>query len=278
MRTRAIFNGHAFDRMAPGSIYEVELQKLLLNYVPILFPNHEAFLVDPLIKTQIGDGRPDIILISTESPAWTIIEVETEDHTPSHIARQLAVFQEAGFDEGIYKRILAEKPEVVSAEQVATSLQTRPRVALLMHGSAARIAEKVGQDTYDIVEFDVYSGSSTGNIITWDRISGELRPTHLRLERVPASFHQHFWRCRFSDLLDGLDSRRSRFELDGDAAEWTRTASGSEWLYREPDGVSLPSTVTTLTVYCSPHGDLVLKPTTTASEAATHTVKGSSTT
>lgn len=259
-RSRAIFNGHAFDRMAPGSMYERELQKLLLRYVPIIFPDHEIYLMDPLIKTHLGDCRPDVILIGQRSPTWTIIEVETDNHLPSHIAHQLGVFLQAGFDEKLRERVLADAREHMSSDWVTQALQTRPSVALMMHGSAARIAEKVGDGIYDIVEFDLYSAATPGIFMTWERIAGDLKRTEVILERIANGMQQKFWRCRFEELLGDPASNSTRFEFNGYVLEWRRDPAGAEWLFREPEASGLSEDVTKLRVFVSSDDGLILQP------------------
>lgn len=73
---------------------EGDVERWILTHAKSLFSDYHVFPFKQSIttKTREGPKRPDLAMIRKDFSAWSIIEVELEDHTFEHISSQVSVF------------------------------------------------------------------------------------------------------------------------------------------------------------------------------------------
>lgn len=77
---RLLVDGHWFDPVQADSIYESDLEDLIIARAPILYPNYWVIKYKRIISSEYGTAIPDLAFIERNYRGWFLCEVELGSH------------------------------------------------------------------------------------------------------------------------------------------------------------------------------------------------------
>lgn len=93
---RLLVDGSWFDPVQADSIYESDLEDLIIKQAPIIYPNYWVIKYKRVINSEYGNAIPDLAFIEKDYRAWYLCEVELGSHNLySHVIPQVSVFSNA---------------------------------------------------------------------------------------------------------------------------------------------------------------------------------------
>lgn len=111
---RFLFRGTWFDELAPGSMYEVDFERIILSNAHILFPDYFAFPFKPIVSSDEDSARPDLALVSKTYVDWWVVEVEMGQHSlQSHVLPQVRTLSQAYYGDDLIPEMTRECPSLV---------------------------------------------------------------------------------------------------------------------------------------------------------------------
>jgi hypothetical protein len=169
---RLLIQGEWFDAVAAASMYENSYEGLLLANADELFPSFHAVRFKKRVRSELGNGEPDLALIDKAYRAWWVVEVELSNHPlRSHVEKQVAIFASAryGLPEANY---LAEHaPNLDRSLLIAMMLGMPPRVLVLVNAARPEWASWLARYDALVGVAEVFRSDQNQHIL---RIDGEL--------------------------------------------------------------------------------------------------------
>ncbi|MBC6405229.1 MAG: hypothetical protein GDA41_05800 [Rhodospirillales bacterium] len=129
-----MFDGQWFNPVQADSIYESDLEDLIIKQAPVIYPNYWVIKYKRVIASEYGTAIPDLAFIEKSYRAWYLCEVELGSHDLfAHVMPQVSVFCNAlvGRAEACY---LAKKETMLDVSQLTAMMQgVRPGVLVLVN-------------------------------------------------------------------------------------------------------------------------------------------------
>lgn len=123
---RLLVDGRWFDPVQADSIYESDLEDLIIAHSASLYPNFWVIKYKRMIQSEYGTAKPDLAFIEKNYRTWYLCEVELGTHDLlSHVVPQIMVFCNArvGDTEAQY---IAEREPHLNAVQLAAMMKGEP--------------------------------------------------------------------------------------------------------------------------------------------------------
>ena len=131
---RLLVDGQWFDPVQADSIYESDLEDLIIAQAPTLYPNYWVMKYKRIINSEHGTAIPDLAFIEKSYRGWYLCEVELGSHDLfSHVIPQVSVFCNArvGAAEASY---IARKENSLDEEQLDAMMKgVSPGVLVLVN-------------------------------------------------------------------------------------------------------------------------------------------------
>lgn len=131
---RLLVDGQWFDPVQADSIYESDLEDLIVAQAAVLYPNYWVMKYKRIIQSEYGSAIPDLAFIEKNYRAWYLCEVELGSHDLfSHVIPQVAVFCNArvGAPEASY--IAKKKASLDENQLIAMTKGVPPGVLVLVN-------------------------------------------------------------------------------------------------------------------------------------------------
>ena len=129
---RLLVDGQWFDPVQADSIYECDLEDLIIAQAPVLYPNYWVMKYKRIIRSEHGTAKPDLAFIEKSYRGWYLCEVELGSHDLiAHVIPQVSVFCSArvGSAEASY---IAGKEDTLNEEQLAAMMKGLPPGVLVL--------------------------------------------------------------------------------------------------------------------------------------------------
>lgn len=123
---RLLVDGQWFDPVQADSIYESDLEDLIIDQASVLYPNYWVIKYKRIINSEHGTAIPDLAFIEKSYRGWYLCEVELGSHgLYSHVIPQVSVFTSArvGAAEAAY---IASKQGTLDEAQLTTMMKGSP--------------------------------------------------------------------------------------------------------------------------------------------------------
>jgi len=168
---RLLVDGQWFDPIQADSIYESDLEDLIISQAPNLYPDYRVIKYKKVISSEYGTAVPDLALIEKNYRAWYLCEVELGSHgLASHVVPQIAVFCNArvGSTEASY---IASRESTLDKEQLTAMMKGVPPGVLVLVNTFNPFWRKVlGQWGARVGFIELYRNSAQRLIM---RINGD---------------------------------------------------------------------------------------------------------
>ena len=129
---RLLVDGQWFDPVQADSIYESDLEDLIISQASVLYPNYQVMKYKRIINSEYGTAIPDLAFIEKSYRGWYLCEVELGSHDLfGHVIPQVSVFCNArvGAAEASY---IAGKESTLNEEQLAAMMKGVPPGVLVL--------------------------------------------------------------------------------------------------------------------------------------------------
>ena len=129
---RLLVDGQWFDPVQADSIYESDLEDLIIAQAPALYPNYWVIKYKRIINSEYGTAIPDLAFIEKSYRGWYLCEVELGSHDLfAHVIPQVSVFCNArvGAAEAAY---IAGKESALEEEPLAAMMKGVPPGVLVL--------------------------------------------------------------------------------------------------------------------------------------------------
>lgn len=231
-------HSYRYLRVTPGVLYESFVQSLVAQNLSAVFPGFVGGLMSPLLRTPIGNVKPDLVLARPDLSAWALVEVEVETHSFSHhILPQMLKMTRASADEALAEAVHAKYLSHHDLEEVARMMWKSPRVFLVMQGASSLYDDLLSVHGVDQVDIDVYSSKEAPNehilevrdrSVAWQLLEGAAT-------RSQSPLTPTLWVLRGGSLPAALLECNTVEVLLGDSRSlWYASRAQGEVLLRQP--------------------------------------------
>ncbi len=129
---RLLVDGQWFDPVQADSIYESDLEDLIMAQAAVLYANYWVIKYKRIIESEYGAAVPDLAFIDKNYRGWYLCEVELGSHDLfAHVVPQVSVFCNArvGVSEATY---IAGKESVLDESQLGAMMRGVPPGVLVL--------------------------------------------------------------------------------------------------------------------------------------------------
>lgn len=131
---RLLVDGQWFDPVQADSIYESDLEDLIIKQSPIIYPNYRVMKYKRVINSEYGTAIPDLAFVEKDYRAWYLCEVELGSHDLfSHVIPQVSVFCNARVGEAEAAYMASKEPALDEAQLSAMMKGVPPGVIVLVN-------------------------------------------------------------------------------------------------------------------------------------------------
>lgn len=131
-------NGVCYERVAPNSFYEDEIERYILIHSPYLYPDHHVLPFKLLVSSPDGQpdsARADLVFIAKNYSEWWIVEIEMLDHSlEGHIIPQMQTLYFAEYGEREAKYIHNKEPSLELDRLTSLIKECPPGLLVIANG------------------------------------------------------------------------------------------------------------------------------------------------
>jgi hypothetical protein len=131
---RLLVDGRWFDPVQADSIYESDLEDLIIAHSASLYPNFWVIKYKRVIESEYGTAKPDLAFIEKNYRIWYLCEVELGTHDLSgHVVPQIMVFSNARVGDTEAQYIAGREPHLNAVQLAAMMKGEAPGVVVLVN-------------------------------------------------------------------------------------------------------------------------------------------------
>ena len=131
---RLLVDGQWFDPVQADSIYESDLEDLIISHAPVLYPNYWVVKYKRIVSSEHGTAKPDLAFIEKNYRNWYLCEVELGSHDlQGHVIPQISVFCDARVGPAEASYIAGKQCELDESHLVAMMKGLPPGVLVLVN-------------------------------------------------------------------------------------------------------------------------------------------------
>lgn len=228
---RLLVDGHWFDPVQADSIYESDLEDLIITHADVLYPNYWVIKYKRIIQSEYGTAIPDLAFIEKSYRGWYLCEVELGSHDLfSHVIPQVSVFCNArvGTAEASY---IAKKENALDEAQLISMMKGVPPGVLVLVNTFDHLwRHAIGQWGALVGFIELYRDPAQRLIM---RINGDdlSMPEELVSECVRDELLPNALRVGAPAPIDQLANPDLELWYEGGRTLWTVLRSGGScWL------------------------------------------------
>ena len=189
---RILSAGEWFDQIAPTSLYETELERIILQHAPLLYPDYYMVSFKVSVSSNEDIAKPDFALIQKSYRDWYVVEVEMENHSfHGHVLPQVGTLSNAYYGdkeaEAIYEKFpgldLRRIQDMIKGKQ--------PRVLVIVNAPKQDWISQLEMYNADLAVFEIFRSDKNEHVF---RINGYY----------PKSVSELVSICYFDELLPNL--------------------------------------------------------------------------
>jgi hypothetical protein len=184
---RILINQEWYDEVAPAALYETEIENIVMQQAPLIFPDYYLIPFKKLVFDDFEGGKADFALIEKTYRDWWVVEVEMSDHhLYNHVIPQVRTLSNA-----IYGITIAEYFCSQSSELNLQSLRdmlkgSQPKVLVIINTSKPEWITPLERYNAKIMVFEMFRSSQGRHIF---RLNGSY--PHADLETVSDCYFDH---------------------------------------------------------------------------------------
>ena len=129
---RVLHNNEWYDELGPGSLYEAEFERILVQYLGTICPGYVSVPFKLTVTATHGAARADLALVQSNYLAWWVVEVELATHSLSgHVLPQVRTLAEATYGRRVAD-YLATKADCLDRTKLRDMIRgEQPRVLVI---------------------------------------------------------------------------------------------------------------------------------------------------
>lgn len=129
---RVLHNDIWYDELGPGSLYEAEFERIVIQYLDNICPGFVPVPFKITVTAAHGAARADLALVQSNYLAWWVVEVELTSHSlKGHVLPQVETLADAAYGrrEADYLASKSERLDRVKLRDMV--LGEQPRVLVI---------------------------------------------------------------------------------------------------------------------------------------------------
>ena len=225
---RVLHNCEWYDQLGPGSLYEQEFERILLQYLGQLCPGHVAVPFKKTVRSANEAARADLALIQADYLSWWVVEVElTSHHLEAHVMPQVTTLAGAVYEQSAAD-YLAEKSDQLDRESLREMLRgDQPRVLVIANDRPRTWERRLTAAGARLAVFQIFRSERGILLILAD---GDW-PTAEREKRSPCHVHPVISKLlvvRKPAILPKARGNRLSIHYRGQLTEWQRVDTADQ--------------------------------------------------
>jgi hypothetical protein len=227
-------NNEWYDQLPSGSLYEAQLEEILLKYSTTLFPGYKAIPFKKIVSSIHATAKPDYALIDPQYRDWWVVEVELADHPRSHVVRQVEILINANYDFSLVDYFVS-KDKTLDRDRLAEMLRaSTTKVLVIVNHMLPKWREEVIELGAKIAIFEIFRSDKNQHVF---RVNGYQ----------PSLIRTYLTKCRLNAVMPRLLEIESpaaitadeagcvTLQFRGNATSWKRIVTAKE-VFLIPDG------------------------------------------
>ena len=240
-----------YTKIAPGTIYETNVQTIIERNMPSLFPEYFGKIYEPYYRTAAGDVKPDLVLLRHDYKGWMLVEVEVEGHSAqAHILPQLSKLTHVTSNEATREFFIKNFSDSHSSENIDQALKYRPEVVLVIHGSSENFQEGLKKLGVAALDVEIHSFPPDEYILHVLDREENFVDTGIICTRSSNYATRFIWSLPKNDRLD-LSNLDEKIEVSvfSSTSIWGIRPTKSDYLLRQPPDIQSLHGVSKVKVY-----------------------------
>lgn len=159
-----------FEQIAPGSLYESEYERIVLQQASMLYPDYYGVPFKKSVYSDEDVAKPDIVLVNKVYRDWWVVEVEMENHSlESHIIPQVLTLTNATYGEPEADYIFEKMPDLDPVLLKDMVKGTPPRVLVIVNTQKPEWVQPLERYNVNLATFEVFRSDKNRDVY---RING----------------------------------------------------------------------------------------------------------
>lgn len=228
-----------YSRIAPGAIYESQVQVLVERNLPALFPDYFGKIMEPYFRTAAGDVQPDIVLIRRDFCGWMLVEVEIEGHSAqAHILPQLSKLVRVNFNDSLVKMLIEEYSDEHDISKLMKAISFKPEVTLIIHGESSKFQDELQELGVYSLDIGIHSFPPDDYVLeVLDREQNYLDTGQVCKRSLNAAT-QYVWSLPKIDHFPlKINENLIEVKVGTEISLWGVKENRSDYLLRQPSGI-----------------------------------------
>ncbi|HUV04638.1 MAG TPA: hypothetical protein VMX94_05975 [Armatimonadota bacterium] len=168
---RILVDGEWYEEIALASLYESDLEQIVLAQAASLYPGYYTIPFKTLVCSDDGSARPDFALIDNEYAEWWVVEVEMAQHNlAGHVLPQVRTLAQAVYGQEQAQYLCAKCPDLAAAAVLDMMKGRQPRVLVVINTPRPEWAKALEQYGAGLAVFEVFRSEKNHHIF---RVNGE---------------------------------------------------------------------------------------------------------
>lgn len=230
---RILAGGEWYEEVSAASLYESELEQLVLEHAPSLYPGYIAVPFKLLVSSEVESHKADLALIDNKYREWWVVEVEMSNHSLNgHVLPQVRTFSQAVYGPREAEYLCVKEPTLDERAVLDMMKGRQPRILVLVNAPKPEWIKTLAPYDAYVGIFEVFRSFRNNHLF---RINGEFpkRPVGLVSECTLDPIIPRLLRVASPGALRGLRSDKVRIWYEGQLTEWERIESQTD-VYLNP--------------------------------------------
>lgn len=230
-----------FEQVEPYSLYESEMEGLVVLYAPVLYPDYYVLPFKKTLESGFGSVKPDLVFISKDYGEWFIAEVEMGDHSlDTHVEPQIRRLADAVYTNSEADYLCERFPAAGLDVQALADLMTKkhPGILVIVNEPRNDWGRPLSRYGAVVVTWELFRSATNDTIL---RVNGDCtsRVTAIISQCTSHPVLQSYLEVHDPIALDLLPCGASvKIRFKDCAAEWRRIDVQGK-VYLSPTGRTL---------------------------------------
>lgn len=131
---RLLLDGEWYDPLSADAVFETDYESLLVQEARHIYPSHRILRFKHKIRSEYGNGIPDLALVDRDYRSWWVVEVELGSHPlEGHVRQQVEIFANGEYGQDSAEAMLRSDPSLDGGKVQQMLLGAPPRVLVLVN-------------------------------------------------------------------------------------------------------------------------------------------------
>ena len=168
---RILIDGQWYEEIALASLYETEVEELLLSQSSFLYPGYFTIPFKVIVSSEDGSAKPDFALVDKAYREWWVVEVEMAHHSlAGHVLPQVRTLSRAAYGREQAMHLCRQCASADLGQVVDMMKGKQPRVLIVVNSPRPDWQKDLSAYDASMAVFEIFRSDRNHHIF---RVNGE---------------------------------------------------------------------------------------------------------